>query len=139
MQFGLQFHLLMSRIDKRTSIDKELESAINVGEVSKSNEAALKDKLDALFNREDYLSLFDGDHSILSEQAIILGGNELIRPDKVIVKKNETIVLDYKTGLPSKKDEKQINEYKSALESMGYPKVSSYLFYTALDELRLVG
>lgn len=139
MQFGLQFHLLMSRIDKHTSIDRELESAINVGEVSKSNEAALKEKLDALFNREDYLSLFDGDHSILSEQAIILGGNELIRPDKVIVKKNETIVLDYKTGLPSKKDEKQINEYKSALESMGYPKVSSYLFYTALDELRLVG
>ncbi len=139
VQFGLQFHLLMSRIDDLDQIEKELTSTIDGGEVAKSNESRLRTKLNDLFKRDDYLNLFSGDHEILSEQAIILNSKEVIRPDKIIVKQNETILLDFKTGIPSAKDEKQINQYKSTLESMGYPNVSSYLFYTSIDELRLVG
>ena len=113
--------------------------AIDAGEVSIENRKRLREKLDSLLNREEYIALFAGSTEILSEQAIILSENEIARPDKIIVKPNETVLLDYKTGVPSAKDEKQINSYRNTLESMGYPQVSSYLFYTATNELRLVG
>ena len=139
MQFGVQFHLLMSRIDTSADIEPQLSNAINAGEVSTENRERLTNKLGALLNRQEYMDLFAGSTEILSEQTIILSKNELARPDKIIVKAKETILLDYKTGVPSSKDEKQINSYRRTLESMGYPHVSSYLFYTATNELRFVG
>jgi ATP-dependent exoDNAse (exonuclease V) beta subunit len=139
MQFGVQFHLLMSRIDSPDAIESELSTAIDAGEVAVENRVSLKEKLTTLLNRKEYANLFSGHTKILSEQAIILTQSEIARPDKIIVKPEETILLDFKTGIPSAKDEKQINAYRETLESMGYPKVSSYLFYTATNELRLVG
>jgi hypothetical protein len=82
--------------------------------------------------------LFTDAFEVLNEQSIILDEKTTKRPDKIILKKNETIILDYKTGIPSAKDEKQISEYVATLQKMGYPNVKGYLFYTALNKLKVV-
>jgi ATP-dependent exoDNAse (exonuclease V) beta subunit len=139
MQFGVQFHLLMSRIQELSEVDSVLKSGIDSGEVSATNENSLREKLQILLKRADYTDLFKGATKILSEQAIIYDHQEMARPDKLILKPAETIILDYKTGLPSTKDEKQVRAYQKVLQTMGYPDVRSYLFYTSINELRLIG
>ena len=138
MQFGTQFHLLVSLVDNFSEIESTIDKLIQKGEISSGNKTMLKDKLDQLYSRSDYQVLLDGKIDVLNEQSIIVDETTIIRPDKIILKENETIVVDYKTGIPSKKDEKQILNYKSTLEKMGYPNPSCYLFYTSINELRIV-
>lgn len=138
MQFGLQFHLLMSRIESENQIQDVVRSAIQEGDVEANNEEELIKKLTMLFQSTEYTSLFLNKIDVLNEQAILVDTETTLRPDKIILKENETVIIDYKTGVPSAKDLKQINQYKSTLELMGYPKVSCYLFYSSINELKQV-
>ncbi|MGB0914820.1 MAG: UvrD-helicase domain-containing protein [Crocinitomicaceae bacterium] len=138
MQFGIQFHYLASIVEDKNQISEELDRAVSEGEVSKSNAVELKSKLDELFSNSEYVALFESSKEILNEQAIIVDATTTLRPDKIILKSDETIIIDYKTGLPSKKDIKQVNEYKLTLESMNYPDVKCYVFYASINDLRLV-
>lgn len=138
MQFGIQFHLLTSRIENKESIQKKIDEAINSGEVSVSNSESLLKNLNELFELPQYAQLLENNVQILNEQAILVDANTISRPDKIVVKQNETVVIDFKTGIPAAKDEKQILKYKSTLEAMNYPTVSCYLYYSALNELRQV-
>ncbi len=138
MQFGIQFHLLVSRITTVSDITNEIDKAIQQGEVSEENKTALTAKIQDLLFRPDYQALFSNHERVVNEQTIIGVGGSIHRPDKLIFKSNETIIIDYKTGLPNKKDEKQVSEYCAILSAMGYPNVTGYLFYAAIDALRIV-
>jgi hypothetical protein len=73
------------------------------------------------------------DEQTLDEREIIISASERIRPDRVILGATSIRVIDYKTGIPRKRDVQQIREYASALMKMGYAKCKAYLIYT--DEL----
>jgi ATP-dependent exoDNAse (exonuclease V) beta subunit len=53
-----------------------------------------------------------------------------LRPDRVIIKNNQAIVIDYKTGEMKKTDHEQVQNYCSILRQMGYKPVKGYLLYT---------
>ncbi|MCJ8291230.1 MAG: UvrD-helicase domain-containing protein [Flavobacteriales bacterium] len=138
MQFGIQFHLLISQIEKRENIAKQIDIGIKSGDVSIVNRPELLEKLNSIFDQEDYRALFDDHISVLTEQEFIVNATKTLRPDRIIIKKDATVIVDYKTGIPSAKDEKQVNEYQLVLSAMDYPDVQGYLFYTSLNELRRV-
>lgn len=138
MQFGIQFHALISRVERKEQIDNELETGIRSGEISIENRDQLKEKLGAIFDQAAYCSLFENNSSVLTEQAFIVNKDKTLRPDRVILKDNSTVIIDYKTGIPSAKDEKQVSEYAAVLQEMGYPNVEAHLFYTFSNELRRV-
>ena len=137
-QFGEQFHYLASIIKNKNDIDKKIKSCIKEGTVSQYNSTELKKQIMLLFNNHHYVNLFKGNIQILNEQDIIINETSILRPDKIILKKNETIIIDFKTGKPKHTDDKQVKEYQLILEKMKYPNVKVYLFYTAINELRIV-
>lgn len=139
MQFGIQFHLLASKIDQDSSVEEVIKKYIEEGEVDQSNAEELSQKLNELINFPEYRSLFENKIGVLNEQSFIIDSTTNIRPDKIILKKDETIIIDYKTGMPENKDIKQITTYQSVLNEMDYPNVRCYLYYSSLGELRLVG
>ncbi|MBL1281111.1 MAG: UvrD-helicase domain-containing protein [Fluviicola sp.] len=139
MQFGLQFHLLASRIEAKSEIEQEISKGINAGEIEKSQQEKLRQKLDDLLSLKEYKDLFVGKIQVLNEQAFLVDSTTTLRPDKIILKEKETIVIDYKTGIPNAKDEKQVKGYCDLLKEMKYSNVKGYLFYSGLGELRRVG
>lgn len=138
MQFGIEFHLLMSRINAKSEIESTIQDAIDAGEVMISNRELLTERLKSLFEREDYLELLEGAESILSEQEILVDATHFIRVDKLVLKRDESIVIDFKTGLPGAKDTKQVLQYSKILQQMGYPNVRCYLYYSAVNELKVL-
>lgn len=139
IQFGIEFHLLASRIEHSDLIKTNIQKAIQEGVISKDNAPELELKLSKLFKNPEYNKLFEDAIEVLNEQSIIQDERTTVRPDKLILKENETILLDFKTGIPSSKDTKQVQEYKLVLEEIGFPSVSCYLFYSGSGELLLVG
>lgn len=135
MQYGLEFHQLAASIRRKEEIKDAVETGISEGSISSLNGENLQRDLHELFKNQTYLELLEGARDILSEQSIIGSKGVLHRPDKIILKDDETLILDFKTGLPNAKHETQIRQYKKSLIEMGYPKVRAFLFYTALQKL----
>lgn len=128
-RYGNQFHLAISSIHNKNEIETTVRQLIQTGEIEQAFEEQLKQDLTKLFETESYNQLFENAIDILSEQNVIISRNEQIRPDKIIVKSDKTVVLDYKTGQPLKKHTKQLEQYRSILQEMNYPNVEAHLFY----------
>ena len=137
-QFGNQFHLLISRTRSIDDINSEVKIGISTGDISHENKDQLIQKLTRTFKHEKYLSLFEGSYDTLYEQEFIANEERILKPDLVILKENSTIVVDYKTGYPKAKYEKQVMEYALVLSEMNYPNVEGYLFYVGDGLLRRV-
>ena len=55
----------------------------------------------------------------------------VFRPDRILSKPGETVVLDFKTGSPSKEYHQQVKNYCNLLKDTGFENVSGYLLYPA--------
>ncbi len=88
---------------------------------------------------------FTGDWKILNEAEIILPGGGIRRPDRVMTRRDRTLVLDYKFGNRiDSVHEKQVREYACLLSDMGYSGVEACLWYVKLGkvvqvELKVMG
>ncbi len=51
------------------------------------------------------------------------------RPDRVVVKENKVIVIDFKFGKQDENYNKQVKEYMMLISAMGYRNISGYLWY----------
>jgi hypothetical protein len=57
------------------------------------------------------------------------------RPDRVMMKDGEVIVVDFKFGKKRKTYNKQVKEYMDLLSDMGYEHIRGYLWYVFNNEL----
>ena len=77
---------------------------------------------------------FDGSWDLLREQAMMVNGEEK-RPDRVMLKGDKAIVLDYKFGSPNPKYHKQVADYMEVMRLLGYREVEGYLWYAQQGKL----
>jgi len=93
-----------------------------------------------VLQHEDLQDLLLNSTQSINEKSIIDITGKSYRPDKVLfTAKDEVIVIDYKfTKKQSRNHVKQVHGYRNLLQEMGYPKVSTYLFYATIGELILV-
>ena len=88
----------------------------------------LRSFLKQLFKNPLVKHWFDASWQVRNEATILTKESEY-RPDRVIWKKGEAAVIDYKTGKKDDKYKKQILQYKNLLEQMGHENVKAYLWY----------
>ena len=74
---------------------------------------------------------------VKNEEEILLSNGNILRPDRLIIKENEVTIIDYKTGLENNADKKQILEYKTEIENMGYKVKESLLVYINDESIKL--
>ena len=60
------------------------------------------------------------------------------RPDRVMVKGNEVVVVDFKFGKKKPEYTSQVKEYMSLLSDMGYDNIKGYIWYVYSGELENV-
>lgn len=93
---------------------------------------------------------FSEEWKVINERAILFQDKKdgtmcMKRPDRVIVKDNKAIVIDYKTGqdaatllsdgsisVPTN-NENQVNQYCQFMRDLGYEEVEGYLWYILQD------
>ena len=81
---------------------------------------------------------FSGTWELYNECAILYRENGVLqtrRPDRVMIKDGEVIVVDFKFGKPYPEYEAQVREYMDLLEDMGYDHVRGYIWYVFYNEL----
>lgn len=134
-RFGNQLHALLAETDDLDQPQLVFEKLRLKGLVEHELEERLASALDKLISLPAYRVLFENAVSILREQTILLGEQENKRPDLIIIKEHETIVLDYKTGMKNDKHLKQVTQYVGILKQMNYPQVKGFVYYTGVAEM----
>ena len=84
---------------------------------------------------------FSGNWTLFNECAIIYmekGGLQTRRPDRVMMKDGQVVVVDFKFGKKQTVYHKQVRDYMSLLASMGYSHIKGYLWYVYNNELEEV-
>ncbi len=133
--YGRQFHFAVSQINKDSEIADKLNAYVQQGIVDSAFRDKISIQLKRLFSNNEYASLLEDLIEVLDEKDIIADEQNMLRPDKIVIKRNKTIVIDFKTGLPKAKDRKQVENYVNILQDMGNLPVEGYLLYVGSNEL----
>lgn len=129
INYGEIIHWIFSMIQSRKDFTMALGKAQIKFGLSDQELADIKLKLREIWDVAQIASWFEESWDVKNESSILLTNGKLKRPDRVIVRDNKAIVIDYKTGARSESHLRQVSEYKNILEEMGYDSVDGYLIY----------
>jgi ATP-dependent exoDNAse (exonuclease V) beta subunit len=137
--------ILLHKAFEGTSTKEDLYRSIE--HLSANNEALaneaqqLRQHIDTAMQNEMIAEWFDGTWSDIKHEAEILRkGNRTHRPDRVMIKDNRVVVVDYKFGeLKSTKYNKKVDKYMDLIREMGkYDTIEGYIWYVMLGEIERV-
>ena len=128
---GIILHDILSRIEKQADISAVLSQMVYEGAITNQQIEGLQKQLDGYFKNPVFASWYCGRGQILNEQTILVPGQKHDRrPDRIIIKENRVVVIDFKFGEHKSQGHiKQINRYSQLIKEMGYKEVSAFLFY----------
>ncbi|MEM8521782.1 UvrD-helicase domain-containing protein [Flavobacterium sp. PL12] len=130
IEYGNLIHEILSFVKSKTDVDLALVKAIESGLITQNQSEIVYNTILSIINHNELESYFDDKHEILNEQTIIQKEGKTVKPDRMVITKNkEVFLLDYKTGTHQVKYQQQLDNYQSAIESMGYKVVKKALIY----------
>ena len=133
---GILLHLALSRLRHTSEIELVVKQIELEQSLDKPTIVRLSQKLHELFEALPLVAgWFNGSWQVINERKIYQDGRIYI-PDRIMIKDNQAMVIDYKREKQDKKHHRQVNEYALLLTKMGFEIVGKYLIY--IDETLLI-
>ena len=127
--WGNIFHLALSKITSQGMINEVINTLIVQGVCDKVESVKLKKQICEFLSHNEIKNYFFNSFEILNEKEILLKDGRSFIPDKVIIKNNEVLIIDFKTGKKDEDHEKKIQEYSYIYSLMGYKNIKTKLIY----------
>lgn len=137
---GRVMHELFSLIKTKNDIEKAVDLIISRGMLAKAHREIILTQVQEKLAHPLAKSWFEEGWKIFSEADILVPGKGIKRPDRVMVKGKEAVVVDYKFGLAEdKKYDRQVAEYCALMQEMGYTPVTGFIWYVERGTINKVG
>lgn len=130
VRIGLFVHELLSQINTAKDIKKVLECYVLEGHITIEESVEIQKSLQDII--ETHAEFFDEKWQVINEKDIMIsenGESRVYRPDRILKSEEGYIIVDFKTGEESSKNEKQIENYKNILENLGKKVLKTRLIY----------
>lgn len=144
MNRGRLLHTLFSAIRTEADVDEAISRLVFDGVIgSREMEEEIRQLTDKAFALPQVKEWYNGSWRLFSECDIIWSENGKLknrRPDRVMMRNGEIVVLDFKFGKPGRKYNLQVQEYMRLLRQMGYEPghIQGYLWYVAEERIERV-
>lgn len=144
MNRGRVLHTLFSAIKTEADIDEAISRMVFEGIIGRTEtEEEIRTLTHRAFSLPQVKDWYSGTWQLFNECDIIWmedGTLQTRRPDRVMMRDGEIIVVDFKFGKPDKKYNKQVQGYMQLLSRMGYDAhtISGYLWYVEEGEVTKV-
>lgn len=136
---GTLMHEVLSRIRTPKDISASVEAYRIAGVINREEAVELTARLEELLQAEEVRTWYDGSARVLNEVDILFGNGLSKRPDRVMIKDNQVIVVDYKFGeRQDKRHPNQVRDYLRLIRRMGFERVDGYLWYVELGKIEAV-
>lgn len=129
-------HYLLSKIETAADIETAVRHCAEQGLIATHDIAEFKAEISEIVASENIAPFFNPGQKILNETEILSQHGNVLRPDRLILKDDNTLIIDFKTGKHSDAYISQLDSYAAALEEMGYPACKKFLVY--LNERKVV-
>ena len=139
--YGILMHRIFEKAGTEQEIETALQNMLDNGLLTASEITTLRSTIAHAFRNETIRQWFDPSWEIVrNENEIIVPGTPFPRrPDRVMIRGKEAVVVDYKFGLlHNSSHRRQIAQYMSLLKEMGYTKVTGYIWYVTRDEVEQI-
>ncbi|MEG2666460.1 MAG: 3'-5' exonuclease, partial [Bacteroidales bacterium] len=134
--WGKFIHEALSCLDGKNDVERAIEKALGKYSRFFLRKEEAKKRIYCVVNDARLKPFFYGDYLVKSETSIYAFSKQF-RPDRVMVKGKEAVILDYKTGKELENHLLQMRSYVAALKAMGYEKVQSFLVYIETENLKI--
>lgn len=135
VKYGIQIHSVLSYIHTKHDVDAAFQRAVQEGLLTSSEIDSVKTELQQLLSEPLISSWFDESWEVRTEVPVMLPGGEENRFDRLLIKDNRAVVIDFKTGAPSKADQQQVLAYMDVLRNMNFAEVEGYVLYVRTGEV----
>lgn len=138
---GELLHLVMSGIKVKDDLEHTLNKMMIEGYLATEKQYNnIKKLVETALSNPKAQRWFSGEYKLYNECTILVSNNEekSRRPDRVMIKDNEAIVVDYKFAREDTEHDAQVKRYMELLSQMGYTDVKGYLWYIYKNELKEV-
>jgi len=132
---GTIMHQIFEKIKTRKDIGDAVSQMVTSGSLNFGEGKAIFAKIDELLQQEPFANWFSDQWRVLNERDILRVGESKHRPDRVLLKDNSAVVIDYKTGEKSDKDIRQMKGYLIDLQKMGYSSCEGNIWYLQKNEV----
>ena len=139
---GRMLHTLFSVIETAEDIDLAIERLIFEGVIrNDEKEKVAREVATKAFSSPEIQDWYSGKWTLFNECAIIYkekGVLQTRRPDRVMMKDDQVVVVDFKFGKENPKYNKQVKGYMQLLTKMGYKNITGYLWYVDEEKIEKV-
>jgi len=134
--------ILVHAVLEKTETISQWESILEKEAAERFSDINLVDKarqqLQRLFLREEFRNWFSGEYRVYPEQPMLSIKGNTLRADRILLKGDELILLDYKTGEESVQHVNQIRNYLDAVKNATGLNVKAFLIYSELELIKNV-
>ena len=134
--WGTLVHDTLASIQYRSEISAKVKLQANANLLSDADAELLLQRVTSTLDHPLLKEYFTEGSTMKSEAGILMPNGEVFRPDKVFFRQDETIIMEFKTGLPKPEHQKQLHHYGEILHKMGYPGIRKLLVYLD-DEIKV--
>jgi len=137
ISLGNQVHDVLADVRQAHDLEMVLRQRLQSGEMDRETVDQVRGRVEKLFQMDLVKDWFNTDFEVMNERSLWYDGKEL-KPDRLMLKGDTAIVIDYKKEVESDAHKKQVRGYMQAAKSMGYTHVSGYLIYVEPAEIKEV-
>ncbi|MDL2314918.1 UvrD-helicase domain-containing protein [Bacteroidales bacterium OttesenSCG-928-C19] len=134
---GVLLHEALANIYTLDDCENAVEKLLNKNQIQPQSKDEYLQTLNTIITHPDIRPFFDAKGTVKTESEIIQNENNY-RIDRLILRENETIVIDFKTGMKRPEHYTQVNTYCDILNGMNLPNIKGYLVYINTDSPEVV-
>lgn len=133
MNRGSIMHTLFASIRTKSDIEPAISCLVAEGIIGGVvSEQEIRDVVNRAFANPEIQPWYDGSWQLFNEQEIIWmtdDGLQQRRPDRIMLRDDKIVVIDFKFGKPKRRHHEQVQTYIDLLTRMHYQNITGYLWY----------
>ena len=137
-KYGTLLHEILAEINYKEEVENTIQKFVNKGIIPIDKKETIQKIIQSVVMHSDLTAYYTNNFTIYNEREILTEENEILIPDRIAIQDNQATIIDYKTGNKEAKHQKQIQNYASILEKMGYTVVKKILVYLQTDKIELI-
>lgn len=135
---GKIIHEILAAIQTEKDMEEACKTAFRKGLISATEQNQISNFMKESVKNPQISSWFDGSYTVLNERDL-LSKEKLLRPDRIMLKGDSALVVDFKTGeIKTEKYHWQVKQYARILKDTGFNKVEGFIWYTGLNEVEKI-
>ncbi len=135
VKYGIHLHTVLSKIKYHHEVDEAILNMEAEGVITADERPVIHTLINELLANETIAHWFSTAWEVRTEVPVLLPGEGDNRIDRLLIKDKKAVVVDFKTGEPSRADQKQVVSYIDTLRKMNFVDVEGYLLYIKTGEV----